>query len=159
MLKPILVVCMILLCPAMAEAEDTVSRDWSRQAALLTEDIQAALQGVPLDEDVESELARFAETADRLSRELSRVDGAEDLVCIFRGMAEEADLQLRLLHMPGERQDALRRLATLLHDAERIGLAAALIQERGRAVDTPNRSPMQCEADPQASHQYLTEQP
>lgn len=159
MLKPILVVCIIHLCPGFAAADETVSREWSRQAAHLSEDIRGALEGAPLEADVENEIMMFAATAERLARDMTRLEEAEDLVCIFRGMAEEADLQLRLLHMPGMRQDALRRLATLMHDAERIGLAASHIEERTDTRPDAERPPVQCEADPQTSYQYLTEQP
>lgn len=159
-LKSFLIVCLIHLCPGIAQAEETVSKEWSRKAVDLNREIQAVLEGSTLSEAVEDELLRFAVTADRLSAEMTGLDGAEDLTCIFRGISEDTEHQVRLLHMPGERQSALRRLATLLHDAERIGLAASLIQERGEA-SAPNSgsTPPQCEADPESSFQYLIEQP
>ncbi|MEO0816873.1 MAG: hypothetical protein AAFX86_06140 [Pseudomonadota bacterium] len=158
MLKPILLVCAIYFCPLTASAEAELSTEWSRTAANLSEDVTSALEGEPMDISVEHEIARFASTAERLSRDMSSIEGAEDLVCIFRGIAEDADLQLRMLHMPGKRQASLRRLATLLHDAERIGLAAAHLEARGHTRSEIS-TPMSCEADPEKAYQYLTEQP
>jgi hypothetical protein len=159
MLKPILLVCALHLCPTFAGAETQLATDWSRAASMLSAEVHLALDGDPLSPAAEHDLARFAVNAERLANEMSAKAGAEDLGCIFRGMAEEADLQLRLLHMPGQRQQALRRLATLLHDAEAIGLAASHLSGRQAVLDTHSGDPASCPANPEAARQYLTEQP
>ncbi|MEN0079337.1 MAG: hypothetical protein AAF753_09525 [Pseudomonadota bacterium] len=146
----------------VAVGEGDLAREWSRAAAGLSPQVEAGLAGAPLPEEAELDLSRFAAVAGRLARHFDALDPGGDFACIFRGISEDAERQLRLLHMPGARQDALRRLSALLHDAEALGLAASSLA-RANAPQQPAANAASalasCPADPVSTAQYLIEQP
>ncbi|MCI4645746.1 MAG: hypothetical protein MRY64_13280 [Hyphomonadaceae bacterium] len=148
--------CLAALAPA-ALADEILAREWGAEAGHLYEETAEVLNGAALPARYEDELVRFAVTADRLGNWIDATDRPHDLGCIFRGMADEAEVQLHMLHLPGARQRALRRLATLFHDAESLALAAAYSD--GQSHIASEDEPASCPVNPEAVHQYLTEQP
>jgi hypothetical protein len=71
-------------------------------------------------------LQRFGMSASRLSTEIDKTGGPTDLRCIFRGMAEETDNQLKAVSAAktgAEQAAALTRLAHMLRDAVEIAPA------------------------------------
>ncbi len=74
------------------------------------------------------ELAIFAGTALKLGSWSDAQAGASDFGCIFRGMAEEADVQITELESAtssSEKSAALSRLIAMFDDAQSIAAAAA----------------------------------
>lgn len=74
------------------------------------------------------ELAVFAGTALKLGSWSDAHAGASDFGCIFRGMAEEADVQLTELEeatSTAQKSAALSRLIAMFDDAQSIAAAAA----------------------------------
>ena len=149
-----LALCLAFIAPGALADETDLAREWGAKAGFLYEDTAAGLQGGALPPRYEDDLMRFAVTADRLGAWIDATGRPHDLGCIFRGMADEAELQLSQLQTPSTRTAALRRLATMFNDAENIGLAASYAQS-GAETDAP----MSCPANPVAALQYLTEQP
>ncbi|MEL6955361.1 MAG: hypothetical protein AAFO88_01840 [Pseudomonadota bacterium] len=155
MMKSVLAALALALAGPLAHADQDLAREWSRTAAQLSGEVQEALSGEPLGAQIEDELAKFSVTAARLAHQSE----AEDLACIFRGMAEDTEVQLDRLSQSDERLSALRRLATLLHDAEAIGLAASLKLPNNQTGTSGARVAPACSADAHGTVQYLTEQP
>lgn len=154
MLKPFgLALCLTFALPAAQADEADLAREWGAKAGMMYEDTAAGLQGAVLPARYEDDLARFAVTADRLGAWIDETGRPHDLGCIFRGMADEAELQLGALSVPASRSAALRRLATMFNDAENIGLAASYARP-GEVSEEKS-----CRANPEAALQYLTEQP
>ena len=74
------------------------------------------------------DLAVFAGTALKLGSWSDAQAGASDFGCIFRGMAEEADVQLSELEeatSTAQKSAALSRLIAMFDDAQSIAAAAA----------------------------------
>lgn len=158
MMKPLcLALCVAFAVPAALADEADLAREWGAKAGFLYEDTAAGLQSGALPPHYEDDLMRFAVTADRLGTWIDATGRPHDLGCIFRGMADEAELQLDQLQEPTAREGALRRLATLFNDAENIGLAASYAQPGAEGPEVG--APMSCPANPGAALQYLTEQP
>ena len=145
------------LTPKSALADANSARDW----ALLAHDLknsaasakrqadQSAMLGLTVvPSDLIKELPRFGLVASRLGSELDAYPDATDLSCIFRGMAEETDTQLKALKRAQsgvEQSAALSRLFLMLDDAVHLGEAAARVLETPpQSSDAPNIG--QCEA-------------
>ena len=156
MSKPACVLALALFLPGLAVADPALALEWGQRASALHQATSNAIGGEPLAPQFEDSVARFAVTANRLGSWIDATGGAADLGCIFRGMADEAELQLQQVALPEARQPALRRLASLFNDAEAVALAAA----RAEPTPTLEAEPTgQCPANPHAAYQYLTEQP
>ena len=121
-----------LAAPAYASPE--TAEDWGAQASDLYGTTTTLLQALnsPQNSDLEDEyvdgLARFAIIAGRLAVWVDTSGGAKDFGCIYRGMAEEAELQLDALETASTKADAkaaLTRIATMLDDAQTIAVASA----------------------------------
>lgn len=158
MLKPLgLALCLVLALPTARADEGDLARDWGAKAGLMYQDTVAGLQGTALPARYEDDLARFAVAADRLGAWIDATGRPHDLGCIFRGMADEAELQLGQLETPGARESALRRLTTLFYDAENLALAASYTDAGSDGAE--GSAPASCPANSAAALQYLTEQP
>jgi len=157
-MKHILIGLALGVFASTAHGDPELARAFSGAAAELGEETRGAIEGRALPADYGDELARFSVNAARLARWIDDTGRPSDFGCIFRGMAEEAELQLAVIDATHGGETALRRLAALFHDAESVGLAASLSQpgERGRASGA---GPDTCAANPAAALQYLTEQP
>lgn len=94
-----------------------------------------AARAKPLPQPLVADLERFGLSASRLSVEIDKAGGPVDLRCIFRGMAEETDTQLKAAAAaPNGSAQArpLDRLASMLRDANEIAPAAALASSASR---------------------------
>ncbi len=127
-----------LFLAGAANASPALARSWSAEAAELHTRIEA-LDTHTLPDDLRFRLQRFGRTATRLST--SGSDDAplpEDLGCIFRGMAEETNLQLSAFDddsPEASRMLAEERLSKMLEDAISVGEAAALVLEAGEVIE------------------------
>jgi hypothetical protein len=86
-----------------------------------------ALKPQPLAPVLVTDLQHFGMSASRLSLDIDKAGGPVDLRCIFRGMAEETDNQLKAANAAttGDQQaKALSRLSHMLKDAVEIAPAA-----------------------------------
>ena len=116
-------------------AADTLPEQVRTEAARLQMQVDAAgtaakaragLKPATLAPALVGDLQRFAVAASRLSLEIDQRDGPKDLRCIFRGMAEETDVQLNAASVAttGTAQSvALSRLSHMLKDAVEIAPA------------------------------------
>ncbi len=123
--------------PELAEVWGTKAGDLHAQSAVLRDANDAHLP-----QNYVRELERFAITATRLGTWNDEQGGAADLGCIFRGMAEEAELQLMALEDakgPAARDVAFNRLVSMFDDAQVISKAAVLAA-RGESAQTPART-------------------
>lgn len=134
----ILVSLGILFASQTAAASPALARSWSDEAA----DLQSQLHEMDnhvMPDDLRFRLERFGRTATRLSTSGSEETPLpEDLGCIFRGMAEETDVQLTAFANAStgdDRQAAEERLDKMLEDAISVGEAAALVLEAGELID------------------------
>ena len=150
-------ICGLAISP-LASADADLARDWSAAAGQLYGETVDLLEAEAIPVRFENDVARFSLSATRLARWVEAEGGPQDLSCIFRGMAEEAEVQLATLDTNTRPHSALMRLAVLFHDAEGIALAAitATEHENGAALPAEAKS---CAANPDAVRQYLTEQP
>ena len=85
-----------------------------------------ALKPAPLAPALVGDLQRFGMSASRLSLEIDKRGGPMDLRCIFRGMAEETDVQLKAVSAAStgsQQAAALDRLSHMLEDAVEIAPA------------------------------------
>ncbi|MEZ5998596.1 MAG: hypothetical protein R3B98_07880 [Hyphomonas sp.] len=152
---PVLLAALAAL-PAAASPE--LAEIWGAKAAALysetTDLLDTARTGErpALDDGYLIDLERFAMTATRLGSWNDEVSGAKDLGCIFRGMAEEAEVQLNALEGAGSAtasEAALKRLVTLFDDAQEISVAAAWAARHGGALPNANDGvPAACPANP-----------
>ena len=135
------------------------ARDWAALAEDLfleteTEKAEAETRydAAPLSPALRVGLQRFGVMSSHLSRDMASYGGATDLACIFRGMAEETDLQLKTLanaETSAARSDALTRLSFMLDDAIHVGEAAARMMETNvPRTDAEEISPGACKAAP-----------
>lgn len=143
-----------MVLPASADAD--LAEAWGARAAELHADTLALRSSGTMPADYVVALSRFAVTAGRLGHWMEQA-GEGDLGCIFRGMAEEAEIQLYAMEQPSERAQAVERLTVLFDDAQFMSAAAASAARR--AGTAPAASAPTCEADVSAARQYLTEQP
>ena len=120
--------------PFAAMASPDLAGDWGIKAADLHAETSGLIETIDetgeaaITEDYEIEIARFATAATRLGRWIDGNDGPSDLGCIFRGMAEEGEVQLDALfeaETARETRKSLVRLAAMFSDAEVIAVAAA----------------------------------
>ena len=127
-----------LFLAGAANASPALARSWSEEAAELHTRIEA-IDTHTLPYDLRFRLQRFGRTATRLST--SGSDDAplpEDLGCIFRGMAEETDVQLSAFSgdtSEASRMQAEERLSKMLEDAVSVGEAAAIVLEAGDVIE------------------------
>lgn len=129
----LLALALVLAAPAWGE---NLGRVVQSEAARLRSDVDAAksramklpaLKPKALAPELVLDLQRFGLTATRLSVEIDQRGGPTDLRCIFRGMAEETDMQLKAVAAASTgamQADALTRLSHMLRDAEEIAPAA-----------------------------------
>lgn len=83
----------------------------------------------PLDPHVVADLQKLAVNASQLSIRIDAGGGPTDLRCIFRGMAEETDVQLKAAAAAPTntvQADALARISHMLDDAVLIAPAVKL---------------------------------
>lgn len=158
MLKRILTVAALIAWPLSASADADLAAAWGHKAGALYVTTLDALEGETVPATFEGDLIRFAVTSARLGGWVDETSGPGDLGCIFRGMAEEAELQLDLLDDPVARQGALKRLATLFYDAENIAAAAVHANAHPSGYNEVQQ-PSICAANGHRVVQYLTEQP
>ena len=127
-----------LTSPASASPE--TAEDWGVKASALYGKTTALLSALnekepsPLEEGYINELAHFSVIAGRLAIWVDTSGGAKDFGCIYRGMAEEAELQLETLESAKTRVEAkaaLTRIATMLDDAQSIAVASAYAARHG----------------------------
>ena len=106
---------------------------------------------IALPFDYETDIARFATTASRLGTWIDGNKGPSDLGCIFRGMAQEGEVQIDALDHAdtlADRRASLVRLATMFADAETVSLAAIASARGGAPTPTVTSGvAMSCEAD------------
>jgi hypothetical protein len=98
-----------------------------------------------------SDLQRFGLAASRLSVEIDQRGGPTDLRCIFRGMAEETNLQLKATSTASTgtaQSQALSRLSHTLKDAVEIAPAVrgGATAQTKTAANTRSAAANQCEA-------------
>lgn len=141
-----------------SDASPALAEDWGVEAAALYDaTLQAVEDGVT--ERYMVRVARFGQTAARLADWVDTGGGSAEFVCIFRGFAEEADVQITVLDAGGtDKRHAMRRLIAMFSDAEIVAAAAVHAMDRGPDAD-PDTRPAVCPASPAITRQYLTEQP
>lgn len=132
-MKRLLLALLLLLAPE-AGASPELADQFGLKASGLYEDTVAAANALrsggdaDLLEDYIDELSVFAGTALKLGSWSDAQAGASDFGCIFRGMAEEADVQLLVLETAStasEKRTALSRLIAMFDDAQSIAAAAS----------------------------------
>ena len=132
-MKRLLVTLVAIALPFTASASPELASHWGMKASDLHE-MTTGLIGaidtsgkVNISHEYEIEIERFAMTASDLALWIDGHNGPSDLGCIFRGMAQEGELQLGALDgagSPSEARQSLVRLATMFSDAEIIAIAA-----------------------------------
>lgn len=129
-----------LALTSAAQASPETAEDWGAQASALYGTTANLLQSLntnqpsDLEETYIDDLARFSVIAGRLAVWVDTSGGAKDFGCIYRGMAEEAELQLDALEAAdttAEAKTALTRIATMLDDAQSIAVASAHAARHG----------------------------
>ncbi len=132
-MKRLIVVFALFAAPLGALASPQLASDWGKHAASLhaeTTDLISAIDtGAHPDVTLSYliDIKRFSSTATRLGLWIDASEGAQDLGCIFRGMADEGELQLEALDTSVDlikSREALRRLAAMFADAELIALSS-----------------------------------
>lgn len=127
-----LVIALSAIWPAAADTlPDQVRAEAARRlvkvdAATMAAKAKAGLKPAPLEATLVGDLQRFAVAASRLSLEIDQRGGPTDLRCIFRGMAEETDVQLKTVSAASTgtaQSTALSRLSHMLKDAVAIAPA------------------------------------
>jgi hypothetical protein len=143
----------------MANASPELADEFGIKARILYEDTvtfanQLRNGGQPeLTATYIDELSVFAGTALKLGSWSDAQSGASDFGCIFRGMAEEADVQLMELESAtslSETSAALSRLIAMFDDAQSIAAAAAHAVRRSEQEKGGNRiaAAPSCAANP-----------
>lgn len=166
MMKRIVLTVMMIGLSTGANASPETAEDWGVKAASLyseTSDLLATVNAgniAELDADYTDALAQFSVIAGRLAVWVDTSGGAKDFGCIFRGMAEEAEVQLEQLETVRTQKDAktaLTRIATMLDDAQAIAVASVHAARTGTSGSS--ETPANCPASAHMISQYLTEQP
>lgn len=133
-----LILCLAVLgLPFLsAQASPELAARWGEDASALQTTVKSHIRSVEagiggrgeVDQRFSNQVIRFALDAEKLSRWIDQTPETADLGCIFRGMSEEADLQLEKLETAstlGETANALERLEKLFDDAKAISAAAS----------------------------------
>lgn len=156
MLKQCVVALALISAAPVAAASPELAEAWGVKASKLYSDtvelLDAAKRGdaPALTPEYVSDLERFSLTATRLGSWNDTAKGAADFGCIFRGMAQETELQLIEIEDAedaGERAPALQRLVRMLDDAQMIASAAAYSARHGKSAQT-DQGPRACPANP-----------
>lgn len=143
-----LLITLTLASPAQASPE--TAEDWGIKASALyraTADLLSAVKDnrkIDLPSDYTADLARFSVIAGRLAVWVDTSGGAKDFGCIYRGMAEEAEVQLDALEMAvtqAQATAALTRLASLLDDAQSIAVATVHAARTGTSAAPSGHCP------------------
>ncbi len=147
----------VLALPVMAGPGD--ARDLGDMASNLLMSTQTAhddaigafrFDAPQIDPDFISGLQRFGVLSSQIAADIDAKDGPKDLGCIYRGMAEETDVQLQALsasHTGADQAAALERLISMLDDAMMVSEAAA----RALSSETPDEGSItvgSCSASP-----------
>lgn len=133
-MKRLICACAVLAFPLLAHASPELATEWGSEASDLHAETTVMLTVIDIGDrpdlklDYLIKVQRFTSTARKLGKWIDTSKGARDLGCIFRGMAEEGELQLAALDTtpdtPSTRA-ALARLATMFSDAEVIAIASS----------------------------------
>ena len=134
MLKQFICATILGITASTAAASPETAENWGVQASdiystveeLLSEQSPASVS--ILSADFEDKMIRFASTASHLAIWTDETQSSPDLGCIYRGMAEEAELQLLALESAASSADvkaALKRIASMTDDAQAIAVASA----------------------------------
>ncbi len=155
-MKRILLCLCAFILPLSAAASPELAEEWGVKAGALYSQSVELMEILSRDGDISlksqyiTDLERFALTASKLGSWNDARTGARDLGCIFRGMAEEAELQLDALENPTSdagQAAALRRLITMFDDAQTIAAAAAAAARAGITETPANASAHSCPAN------------
>lgn len=145
----------------VANASPETAEDWGARAGVLygmtTKFLNTSTyaSNSQLEVDYLEGLTQFAIIAGRLAVWVDTSGGAKDFGCIYRGMAEEAELQLETLETVSTQEDAaaaLTRIATMLDDAQSIAVASAHAARTG----TSSLESSHCPASAIPLDTYLT---
>lgn len=143
MLKHLLCIAAFACSAATASASPETAENWGVQATeiyqttsdMLNDINTRSFNGIPLN--FEDRMIRFAATASHLAIWTDETQNSPDLGCIYRGMAEEAELQLIALEDATSAKSiaaALKRIATMTDDAQSIAVASAHAGRTGNQV-------------------------
>lgn len=153
----------IVALPLSAAASPELAGDWGVKASGLYQDTVTLIADVDrsgtadIPHEFEVEIGRFAVTATNLGHWVDGNDGPSDLGCIFRGMAEEGEVQLTALYEaedPAQTRKSLIRLAAMFSDAEIIAAAAMHASDHdGPALAAGTE--VSCPANTAAAHAAL----
>ena len=131
-----------LISPAMADTLAQAVRADAQRIRPMVDQAQAAAASRPaiapaaLDSAHTGSLQLWGLNASRLAADINARKGADDLACIFRGMAEETDAQLQAASSAktgAARAAALRKLSFMLRDAIEV---APAVDEKANAAGT-----------------------
>ncbi len=148
------VLALVLSSPASA---DTLAQQVQAEASRLLLQVKTAeaaararptAKPVPLPPALASDLQRFGLAAVRLSSEIDKAGGPADLRCIFRGMAAEADAQIKAASIAANgaaQSKALSRLNHMLSDAVEIAPAVGGPTQAKAAANARSAAAQQCE--------------
>lgn len=159
-MKRVLACLALALCTALPVAAETLPEQIRSEASRLLVQVNAAqsaakakagLKPPDLAPAMVGDLQRFGLAASRLALEIDQRGGPTDLRCIFRGMAEETDAQLRLASSAptGTSQAAaLSRLSHMLKDAVEIAPAVGggAAAQTNSAANVKSAEATKCEA-------------
>ncbi len=141
MLKHTLCAVMVTAYAASASASPETAEQWGLEAREIyaqTAEMIRALENRTFDGlsvEFEDQLIRFASTAAHLGGWTDETQIAPDLGCIYRGMAEEVELQLDAIEAAkstAQMKVALTRLAAMADDAQSIAIASAHAGRTGK---------------------------
>lgn len=162
-MKRLILAIATAVLPFAASASPQLANDWGIKASSLyqeTSNMIAVLDrtGRPIiPESYEVEIQRFAMTATRLGLWVDGSKGPSDLGCIFRGMAEEGEVQLDALSDAKSAHVvrlSLVRLAAMFSDAETIAVAAVYASQHETAA-APAGLEASCPVSAAAAHAAL----
>ncbi|MEO1029665.1 MAG: hypothetical protein AAFX02_11495 [Pseudomonadota bacterium] len=167
MKRLLLSICVLASATPFASASPELAEKWGANATRLYTESVAHLSRIetdrtlipPKDAYIDQTL-RFAIQASRLGKWMDENTDTRDFGCIFRGMSEEADLQVQSLETAGSATDqvaALKRMIAMFDDAQTIAVAAIDVAQTGAASE--GQIPRQCRANRATLDQYFTEQP
>lgn len=137
---------------------DTLPDQVRSEASRLLKEVDAAkavaaarpaLKPQPLVPVLVMDLQRFGLSASRLSLDIDKAGGPVDLRCIFRGMAEETDVQLTAASVAttgAQQAVALDRLSHMLKDAAEIAPSASPARAQTKTAATQKAAAATCPA-------------
>ena len=131
----------VMIAPAASASPELAEQFGAKAQGLYMQTVEVAnvlisTENANISDEYIDELAVFAGTAIKLGNWSDAQAGASDFGCIFRGMAEEADVQLMELEeatTPAEKRAALSRLIAMFDDAQAIAAAASHAARRAEA--------------------------